>query len=862
MSTEVSFGRWVQRRRRGLGLTTSELAARCALSVHTLRKIEIDERRPSRQVAALLAEALLLPAAERETFIHAARGERLVEILGDPARDEARPRPPFPRLPEVLIGRERDLAELRQWLTDELPPVVTIAGLGGIGKTQLAIAAARDVAGHFPDGCAFVPLAGADAGEFVPQQLARALGLALSERATPREQIAQALRSQQLLLVLDNAEQLLGEAGDETLLATIAAIREAAPLVKLLITSREPTRIAGEWVFGLRGLTLPTEGGDLAQSGAATLFIRQASRARRGFVPSPDDAAAIAEICRATAGLPLALELAAAWAHVLSPREIAEQLRLDITLLESQRRDLPPRQRSVRATFAYSWGLLGPDEQQALAHLSIFRNGCSPEAAAAVAGASLRALANLIDTSLLRRDDGPHGQTRFDMHELVRQFAAERLHQDPATETATRDRHAVYFLDMLSARERDLYSHGQFDALDALKPEIDNLRAAWDWAIARTRFDLLERASQAAYNLHQLLGSFREGRAQIQRVIDAIEQAIASGNRSRALRQALGWFLCNRGLMNHRLGNVGALAHDAERGLGLLDALGDSTVLVPALSIASIAPGLNGDLALARTRLERAHTLAAQLGDDLSLLVLEGQIGQNELQRGATSRAYARLRDAVARMRAIGDATFVGLLSTYLCQACFARDDPAEAQAVAEAHIPTLARLGDRYNLAALSAQVAIARLRQGDACGALDQARRVQAMSEEIAANEHALAALHVEGLALATLGELSAGKRALRVAIQRGVALGAAAFVLGPLCSLAKLSLDDDSRAPAWLALVRAHPATAPRVREQAGELLAQWSANTRHDPGATMPQPGTGDDLDAAVRLLEAGAEATCR
>ncbi len=696
----------------------------------------------------------------------------------------------------------------------------------------------------------------------VPQQIARVLGFTLSERATLREQVARALSPCHLLLVLDNVEHLLHEAGADVLIATIAAIREAAPFVKLLITSREPTRIAGEWVFGMRGLTLPEEGGDLAQSGAAALFIRQANRARRGLAPSTEDRAAIAEICRVTTGLPLALELAAAWAHVLSLREIADQLRRDLSLLESQRRDLPLRQRSVRATFTYSWGLLSPREQQALARLSVFRNGCSTEAAALVAGASLPTLASLIDTSLLRREDGADGQTRFDMHELVRQFVAERLHEDSLAEDGARDRHAAYFLETLSARERDLYSHRQLDALNALKPDLDNLRVAWDWAIGRAQFGLLELASQAAYNLHQLLGTFREARAQIQRVIDAIERTIAESGESRMLRRALGAFLCNRGLMSYRMGNVGALAQDAERGLALLDPLGDDAVLVAGLSIASIAPNLSGNLDLARERLVRACAVAARLGDDLSLMVLEGQIGQNELQRGEFLQAYARLRGAIVRVRANGDATFVGLLCSFLCRACFALGQPAEAQAVAESALPTLDRIGDRYSLSGLAAELAAARLLQGDASGALEQARRVRAMSEEIAANEYVIAALNVEGMALALLGDASAGKCVLSEAVQLGVSLDAAQFALTPLCSLAEISLGNDPRALAWLALVQAHPATAPHVRGRASQFLAVRSVIASPAPSAAIFAQATTDPLDGAVRELWGGAAFVAR
>lgn len=862
MTTEVSFGRWVQRRRQGLGLRTHELAARVAISVHTLRKIEIDERRPSRDVAALLADALRIPAAEREAFIHTARGESLVERLGDPAHEPAVQRERPPRLQEPLIGRDRDLAELGQWLTTEHPQVVTIAGLGGIGKTQLAIAAAHTHAGAFGDGCLFVTLAGIDAGALVPQQIARALGVALSGRAAPREQVARMLAQRHVLLVLDNIEHLLRETGDDALIETIAAIRDRAPGVKLLLTSREPTRIAGEWVFGLRGLTVPGEGDDLASSDAAALFIRQAGRVRQDAPLPTADRDAIVAICRATAGLPLAIELAAAWTRVLSPREIADRLRNDLTLLESQRRDLPPRQRSLRATFAHSWQLLAPDERRTLARLAVFREGCAPDAAIRVAETSLPILASLLDQSLLRRDDGADGGARFAMHELVRQFAVERLREDAATEAETRDRHAAYFLDAIGARERDLCGYQQLDVLNALKPDLDNLRAAWDWALTRERFDLIARADAAFSYLHQMMGTFREAHSQHQRASEAIERAIERDGDLRGRQRTLGLLLTRRGLAAFRLGNVGALAHDVERGLALLEPLGDDAALMGALSIGSIYPNLSGQLDLARERLQRARAIAICLHDDLSLMVVDGQIGQNDLHRGELHRAYAQLRDVVRRAHAIGDATYVGIISAFLCRVCFTLGKPTEAQAVAEAAIPLLSRIGERYGLAEAYIAIATARLMQGDAAGALTQAQRARALGEAIAANGHVISALNVEGQALALLGDPLAARQALIAALQLGVSMHADQFTLSLFCSLAEIALGDDEHAPAWLALVQAHPATVLHVRERAGQLLTTWATSAQPDAIEAAHTRAAAASLEEMIRELGIGVEASSR
>ncbi len=405
------------------------------------------------------------------TELGARQGTGVAGREAAPPATTAAPAPDLPRPLTTLVGRERELARLHELLEDPACRLVTLVGPGGIGKTRLALEVAATRHGRHRDGAVFVSFVGTgparpeEAADLVVADLARALEVSLAVPRDPLELLADHLSGRELLLVLDNLEQLRDAAG------VLAELLRRAPGVQLLVTSRRRLGLGVEWLVEVPGLPYPPAeaGADAAGYEAVQLFAERARLLRPGF---PADAEGAGRVCRLLAGVPLAIELAARWVRSASPAAIADRVAGGLDLLDTTSPDVELRHRSVRAVIDWSWQLLTEGECRALRRLSVLRGGFDLEAAAAVAGAGLPLLAGLVDQSLVAAgEDG-----RYDMHELLRQYAAERLAADPAEEEDTRRRHAAHYAALLPVPAEALAGDGP--GLDA---EVENLRAATDW---------------------------------------------------------------------------------------------------------------------------------------------------------------------------------------------------------------------------------------------------------------------------------------------------------------------------------------------------------------------------------------------
>ena len=399
------------------------------------------------------------------------------------------PHPVIPIPPTPLIGREQELAELGELLGDPDCRLVTISGPGGIGKTRLALAVAADQSGKFAHGAVFVPLAGVAAAQFLPQAIVAGLNLPAPGDLSPAEQLRFLLYQQECLLVLDNYEHLLPE------IDLLVEILHYAPQVTLLVTSRERLALQAEHLRELAGLAYPPA--QPARSGAATLpwssyaavrlFLQRARQTQPRFTPNEEEMAAIVRICRLTEGMPLALELAAATLRGQLCSGLAAALEEGAATLAASLRDLPQRHRSMRAVFEHSWRLLSAAEQELFCAISIFRGGFLAEAAQEVARATPLLLAALIDKSLLRRNEAG----RYDMHELVRQFAHEQLVASGAFPTVQAS-YTQFFLKFSAEAESGMSGPKPSAWMARIEQEIDNLRVVLHWLIAHRPEEGLE----------------------------------------------------------------------------------------------------------------------------------------------------------------------------------------------------------------------------------------------------------------------------------------------------------------------------------------------------------------------------------
>jgi predicted ATPase/DNA-binding SARP family transcriptional activator/Tfp pilus assembly protein PilF len=454
-----------------------------------------------RDFAARLSEELgLTPGAELKA---------LHDSIGVTAATAAAAKLAVSTLEDDLVGRAVELRRIATLLSQDDCRLVCVTGPGGVGKTRLVRRAVEELAGSFLHGAAFVPLEDiASIGGF-GGQLARELAVSLRGGREPLEQVIAYLRERQMLLALDNFEHLAAAA------SILERLLSDCTRLKLLVTSRVRLALAAEWLLPLGGLPCPEpEDQDRIEAfDAARLFIQAARRVEPAFVPSVE-AAAIVDICRQVEGLPLALELAAAWTRVLSCDAIAAELRQSIELLHATDSAHPARHASMDMVFDQSWQLLSAVERSALARLSVFRGGFSAEAARAVAGASLPVLGALADKSLLRKDGA-----RTSMHPLVQQLAARRLGEGDTRESAERA-HAGYFHHWM-AQSRRATEGGEREALQWMDTEFENCRLAWHWSAAHGGNGELAKGALTLLYFCDHRGRFEDGLSLLRETLES-----------------------------------------------------------------------------------------------------------------------------------------------------------------------------------------------------------------------------------------------------------------------------------------------------------------------------------------------------
>ncbi len=392
-----------------------------------------------------------------------------------------------------FIGRTREMAEILRLFDDPACRILTLLGPGGIGKTRLAIQIAEGKLAEFSQGVCFVPLAGVVSQDGMLLAFAKAMQLTFHQAGGDhRQQLLSALKPRHMLVVLDNFEQLVGAESAQLLLELITV----AASVKLLVTTRVGLNLGIERQYPLRGMSLPGSPGEQADPetvktfSAVRLFVERARRIDSNFAITRQNLNSVLQICRKVQGMPLGIELAATWLDVLSPEEIAVEIEHASEFLESELHDLPLRQRGLRAVFTSTWEFLTQHEREVFKSLSVFLGGFTRQAAQAVAGAVLRDLSALMNKSLLGRDvDG-----RYEIHELLRQFGAEQLRENLAEQSATYERLADYFSNLLAEQAERMKTVEQVAAFQAVENDLDNIRLAWTWAVDHLQVERLEQA--------------------------------------------------------------------------------------------------------------------------------------------------------------------------------------------------------------------------------------------------------------------------------------------------------------------------------------------------------------------------------
>lgn len=538
-------------------------------------------------------------------------------------------------LDDGFVGRTVELRRIAALLSQDDCRLLCLTGPGGVGKTRLAQRVLRELAHSFADGATFIPLDDLDSSTELGGRLARELGVSLKGRGEPLQQVVEALQPRQTLLVLDNFEQLIDGAPQLELLLA------ACPQVKIVVTSRLRLALSSEWLMPLEGLPFPEkEDQDNIESfDAARLFVRAARRVQPELVPAAE-AAAIVDICRQVEGLPLALELAAAWTRVLSCEAIANELRHGLELLHATDGTQPSRHASIEVVFEQSWRLLTDIERDVLSRLSVFHGSFSPVAARAVASAPLPVLGALADKSLLHKEKG-----RLHLHPLVQQLAAARL-ANGASATETEAAHAAYFHRLL-AQLRSTAESGKREALQQIDDDFENCRRAWQWSIAHGQADVLNQSSRTLLDYCDYRGRFEAGLALLGQAIDS---PLAQANLD---FQAL--MLSRASHLEYRLDRYAEAEAHAQRVVTMTRRSRDRTARLQALNVLGTCAVRMGRLAEAKRYFNQRLELASPDGHAHAAAVTLDHLALIEKQLGHYTEALRLSLQSLAEHRRLGD---------------------------------------------------------------------------------------------------------------------------------------------------------------------------------------------------------------
>jgi len=583
--------------------------------------LHIEPSDDTRRLREMIASERLIPAEdELEGSNRVVATGDVSTIPGESFYQFAIPTPwtniPKHNLPShttAFVGRHAELVELAKLIEDSKIHLITVLAPGGMGKTRLALELAKQTAGLipskrpqtvFPNGVWFIELAKIQSIDGIINTIADAVRYRFQGgRRSLKQQLLDYFRAKKTLLIMDNFEHLLDKAD------VVNEIIRVAPNVKIIVTSREKLNLYGETVFTLGGLEFPDEERleDALQFDAIKIFMNSARRVQPGYELQTEEIDHVTRICRMCYGMPLAIELAAAWVEILSLREIAAEIAENLDFLETTLRDVPERQHSIRSVFDYSWNLLKEEERDIFVKFAVFRGSFSHEAAQAVTGVRLSQITMLVNKSLLQRntDSG-----RYEVHELLRQYIEEELRTRGKSQSM-HSTHSKYYLQVIQALKEDLDGKDQLGALKMIETDIENVKAAAFHAAMRGFYSELASGMYNLWRFYLIRGQFLHGENFFTELVSSLKKLPASPERGLVLGEALAY----QSFYNVEHRNFQKAGIEIQESEMLLKDAPDPRLQVLLAYCQARLYIPSGDAKKSRPLLEKAICLCRQLGD-------------------------------------------------------------------------------------------------------------------------------------------------------------------------------------------------------------------------------------------------------
>lgn len=770
---------------------------------------------------------------------------------------------PYHNLPlhlTAFVGREGEISELTKIVADPECRLLSIIGPGGIGKTRLAVQVARhfvddpidpgasvaSLSNLFPHGVLFVPLNAVESTNGMIAAIAEAGRIVFYQNEAVRQQLLEFLHTRKMLLVLDNFDHLLASAD------LIVDLLTHAPNITILVTSREALNMHGEWLWRLGGLDVPEENVDedrLLDYSAVRLFVQSARRIQPHFSLATEYPHVV-QICRLLGGMPLAIDLAVAWLGVMSCAQVASEISRNLNFLTARLRDVPDRHRSMHTVFEQSWHLLTPSEQETFQKLSLFRSGFDYQAAAQVAEASWLDLAALNGKSLLNVDSNG----RYTVHELLRQYGASKLEENPAQKEVALNRFCTYFANFLHQRQSILFGLGQLQAAAEIAIELDNVRAAWQWALQQGRLEDIRRSASAFYFFCQLQSRFVEGAETLQQALNTLEAMPPSDLRDLALVN----ICCHQGWLLIRLGEFEEAISVLQRSIELYAQLNGPPQHFPAGHPAvplAMVYHTQGDFHRALAIAQDALGVAEAQSDRLGLPFIHYVLTTTNLALGNYETARQHVEAAIEWTRTFGNRWFLPYILNESGKVARAMGHFAKAQSLFQESYEIKREYSDPEGMAvALNHLGEIAYL-QSDHEKAQQFYADAYAIYDEI--NDQGGLAASARGLGQVAFAneELQSAKMWFERALQIALRIRFWPFIYSLLFDVSLLLMQTKAHTLAMeaLVLVQQHSASDFETKERARQQLEQWQKQLAADGAVINPPLGTVGDADALLQRI---------